>query len=58
MRQMLDKPYIRLPLYSVWGALVFALALGATFPDDELKEIVIVQAESALGFREAHETRH
>jgi len=49
MLAWLDKPLWKFATIAVAGFLSFSISAGLSFPDDELKEIVIVQAEKALG---------
>lgn len=44
----LEKPVVRYPLYVGTAFLVFAIAMGFTFPDDEIKDILVVEGEKAL----------
>ncbi len=45
----LDKPVWKFATIAVAGFLSFSISAALSFPDNELKEIVIVQAEKALG---------
>lgn len=49
MLAFLDKPFVRLPVYAGFGLLVFIIAVAATFPDDQIKDIVSVEIEKQLG---------
>ena len=49
MLAILDKPVVRVGVYSAFGLVVFLLALGLTFPDEQIKDIVTVQLEKQLG---------
>lgn len=44
----LEKPLVRYPVYLFTGFVIFALSMALTFPDDEIKEIISVQAEKQL----------
>lgn len=44
----LEKRYVRYPVYMVFGLFVFIVSLVLAFPDDEVKDIITVQAEMAL----------
>ncbi len=48
MTELLEKRIIRLPLYGLFTLVVFLGALIVTFPDDRLKQILVVQAERVL----------
>lgn len=49
MMAFLDRPLMRLGAYAGFGFIVFLVALGATFPDEQVKDIVTVQLEKQLG---------
>lgn len=49
MLAMLDRPVVRVGVYASFGFVVFLLALAATFPDEQIKDIVTVQLEKQLG---------
>ena len=49
MLSFLDRPVVRAGVYGGFGFVVFLLALGATFPDEQIKDIVTVQLERQLG---------
>ncbi len=49
MLALMDKTIVRIPVYIGFGLLCVLISMGLTFPDDELKEILVVQAESQLG---------
>lgn len=44
----LEKPVVRYPLYIGTAFLVFAIAMGFTFPDEEIKDILVVEGEKGL----------
>ena len=46
--ELLDRKIVRIPLYGLFTLVVFLAALVLTFPDERVKQIVIVQAEQAL----------
>lgn len=45
----LQRPVVRAGAYAAFGCLVFVIALGISFPDDQVKDIVAVQIEKQLG---------
>lgn len=47
----LEKPFVRYPVYGAFGLLVFVVSLVVAFPDDEVKDILTVQAEKALDYK-------
>lgn len=49
MLSFLDKPLVRYPVYFGFGFIVFLLATAATFPDEQIKDIITVQLEKQLG---------
>ncbi len=49
MLAMLDRPLVRLSVYAAFGFVMFLVALVATFPDEQIKDIVTVQLEKQLG---------
>jgi len=51
MLAWLEKPIIRWPAYIATGLIVFTIAMAFSFPDDEIKEILAVEAEKALGHK-------
>lgn len=51
MLAWLEKPLVRWPVYIATGLIVFAIAMAFSFPDDEIKEILSVEAEKALGHK-------
>lgn len=46
--ELLERRIVRIPLYGLFTLVVFLAALVLTFPDERVKQIVIVQAEQAL----------
>lgn len=48
MRELLERRLIRIPLYGIFALLVFLLALRVTFPEERIKQILIVQIEKNL----------
>ncbi len=46
--ELLDRKIVRIPLYGLFTLVVFLAALVLTFPDERVKQIVIVQAEQVL----------
>ena len=55
MLAILDRPLMRLGAYGAFGLVVFFVALGLTFPDEQIKDIVTVQLEKQLGGKYAVE---
>lgn len=51
MLAILERRAVRIPLYLLLGTIAFSLAMVLTFPDDRVKQILIVQAEKALGHK-------
>lgn len=49
MLAMLDRPVVRAAAYAGFGFVVFLASLAATFPDDQIKDILTVQIEQQLG---------
>lgn len=49
MLALMDKTIVRIPVYIGVGIFFVFVSMGLTFPDDEIKEILIVQAEEQLG---------
>jgi type II secretion system protein N len=45
---MLEKSYVRYPVYVAFFFFVFVVSLVIAFPDDEVKDILTVQIERAL----------
>lgn len=43
----LEKRYVRYPVYAAFGLFVFVVSLVFAFPDDEVKDILTVEAEKA-----------
>ena len=49
MLGFLEKPLVRLPVYAGFGFVVFLMAVVATFPAEQIKDIVAVEIEKQLG---------
>lgn len=49
MLGFLEKPLVRLPVYAGFGFVVFMIAVVATFPAEQIKDIVAVEIEKQLG---------
>ena len=45
---ILERPIVRFPLYGLFTLFTLLVCLILTFPDERIKQIVIVQAEQAL----------
>ena len=48
MVQLLERRLIRIPLLIAFAILMLVICIVLTFPDERIKQIVIVQAEAAL----------
>jgi len=49
MLGLMEKPLVRLPVYAAVALVAFAVSMAFTFPDDQIKDIVVVQMEKQLG---------
>ena len=47
----LERKLVRYGLYVVWAMVAFVISLVIAFPDDRVKQIIIVQAEKQLGYK-------
>lgn len=48
MLHLLERPIVRIPLYGIFTVVIFMLCMLLTFPDERIKQIMIVQAEAQL----------
>lgn len=48
MTELLERRIVRIPLYGLFTLVAFLVALVVTFPDERVKQIIVVQAEKAL----------
>lgn len=48
MLHLLERPLVRIPLYGIFTVVIFMLCMLLTFPDERIKQILIVQAEAQL----------
>lgn len=51
MLAIFERRLVRVPLYLLFGLCAFGIAMVVTFPDERVKQIIIVQAEKALGYK-------
>ena len=48
---LFERKLVRYPLYVLWAMLAFAISLLIAFPDERVKQIIIVQVEKQLGYK-------
>ena len=51
MTALLERKLVRYALYALWAFVAFVISLLLAFPDERVKQIIIVQAEKHLGLQ-------
>lgn len=51
MTALLERKLVRYALYALWAFVAFVISLLLAFPDERVKQIIIVQAEKQLGYK-------
>ncbi len=51
MTALLERKLVRYTLYALWALVAFVISLALAFPDERVKQIIIVQAEKQLGYK-------